>query len=73
MLFKSITMRGFIVGYMTPQQDAEFYAEIPAKVARGEIKYLEDARQGFEGVGQMVVDVLTGKSHGKVVVVVAKE
>ncbi|KAF9806657.1 hypothetical protein IEO21_08612 [Rhodonia placenta] len=52
---------------------AEFYRDVPAAVARGEIKYLEDRKLGLEHAGEAIVDVQTGRNKGKSVIVVAQE
>ena len=69
----SITLCGFIVGSLLPKYDEVFYAEIPARVARGEIKFTEDIRQGLQSVGKAIEDIQRGRNTGKVVVVVAEE
>ena len=66
-------MFGFLYADLEPKYGAKFYAEIPGKVQRGEIKYREDVTWGLENVSQAFVDMLTGKNTGKSVVVVGKE
>lgn len=46
---------------------------MPAKVARGEIKYQEDKTIGLERAGEAILSVLTGKNTGKSVIVVAEQ
>ncbi|KAH8107298.1 NAD-P-binding protein [Phellopilus nigrolimitatus] len=72
-LFKNITMQGFIVGNLEAQFGHEFYRVIPSKVASGEIKYFEYAKRGLENTGQMFLDVQTGKNTGKALIIVADD
>lgn len=51
----------------------KFMSEIPARVAKGEIKYTEDKRYGLESVGQTMYDVQAGSNTGKAVIVVSKD
>ena len=53
------------------QYRERFYAEFPAAVAAGKIRYLEDATRGLEGAGEAIVAVQKGANHGKKVVVLA--
>jgi len=66
-------LHGFVVGTHLPKYREEFYREVPAKIARGEIKYIEDAKKGLEWAGHAILDVQQGKNHGKSVVIVAEE
>ena len=70
---KSITIHGFIVGNLHAKYEDEFYREVPAKVARGEIKFTEDIRYGLDSVGQAIEDVQRGRNTGKTVIIVAEE
>ena len=45
---RSLTLRGFIVGNLRSKYVKEFYETYPKLVASGEIKYLEDAKQGLK-------------------------
>lgn len=73
MLFKSLTVNGFIVGNLEAKYAASFYAFVPQKVAKGEFKYREDVRRGLATVGQTLLDVQTGKNEGKAVIAVADD
>jgi NADPH-dependent curcumin reductase CurA len=66
-------MFGFIVSSLSSKYEAGFYEEMPAQVARGEIKYQEDRTIGLERAGEAILSVLTGKNTGKSVVVVAEQ
>lgn len=72
-LFKSLTINGFIVSNLEAKHGAAFYADIPARVASGEIKYLEYTRCALERMGEVLLDVLTGSDTGKAVIIVADE
>ena len=37
-------LHGFVVGTLLPKYRDEFYREVPGKIARGEIRYIEDAK-----------------------------
>jgi len=69
---KQLKIFGFIVS-LDPKHIKNFMAEIPAKVASGEIKYLEDRTIGMEYGCEALLAVLTGKSNGKGIIIVAKE
>ena len=51
----------------------EFYTTVPAQIARGEIKYVEDITEGLDKVGEAILANLSGTNKGKGVVLVAKE
>ncbi|EMD39221.1 hypothetical protein CERSUDRAFT_93269 [Gelatoporia subvermispora B] len=70
---KQLKITGFICSSLHTKYSAEFYREIPRRVAEGEIKYLEDREYGLDKVGQALVDVLTGKNNGKKVIIVADD
>ncbi|KZP04315.1 NAD-P-binding protein [Athelia psychrophila] len=70
---RQISMHGFIVGSLAHKYDELFYAEVPAKLASGAIKYTEDRTLGLERVGEAILDVQTGKNTGKSVIIVAEE
>ncbi|CCM00867.1 uncharacterized protein FIBRA_02913 [Fibroporia radiculosa] len=70
---KSIQLSGFIVLDLFAKYDEEFYKTVPGMVARGEIKYLEDAKRGLEAAGDAILEVQSGKNKGKSVIIVADE
>ena len=43
----------------------QFMDDIPARVARGEIKFTEDRREGLDAVGQTLYDVQVGRNTGR--------
>ncbi|KAH8110288.1 hypothetical protein DFH11DRAFT_1547594 [Phellopilus nigrolimitatus] len=66
-------MEGFIVIDWHEKYLSEFYATMPGKLARGEIRYVEHVYHGLDAASQGLVDVLTGKTVGKAVVVIADD
>ena len=73
MLWKRLTMYGFLGFDFEEKYGKQFMEDVPARVARGDIKYTEDRRRGLESVGQTLHDVQAGKNTGKAVIVVADE
>ncbi len=72
-LFKSLTIQGFLVHNLEEEYSEAFYNEIPGRIARGEIKYVEYVKHGLQSAGQLLVDVLRGDNFGKAVIVVADD
>ncbi|XP_006458933.1 hypothetical protein AGABI2DRAFT_183773 [Agaricus bisporus var. bisporus H97] len=70
---KDITMRGFIQTRHFDEHKDEFYATIPEKLAKGDIKYTEDITHGLDKVGDVMLSVLKGTNKGKAIVHVADE
>lgn len=70
---KELSLHGFIVGSLRDKYGAQFYADFPGRVARGEIKYKEQRVLGLEKAGHALLDVLRGDNFGKSVIVVADE
>lgn len=70
---KELALRGFVVTTLFPQYARAFDADVPRRIASGELKYLEDVRTGLQEVGQALLDVLQGRNVGKIVVVVAED
>ncbi|RDX46264.1 NAD(P)-binding protein [Lentinus brumalis] len=73
LVWREITFNGFLVASLLPKYDDEFYATMPGRVARGEIKYKEHLVKGLENTGQALLDVLRGNNFGKSVIVVSEE
>ena len=72
-LWKQITVSGFLVMNFQAKYLKQFLKEVPARVARGELKYTEDKRHGLESVGQTLYDVQKGNNTGKAVIVVSDD
>ncbi|EKM53346.1 uncharacterized protein PHACADRAFT_124959 [Phanerochaete carnosa HHB-10118-sp] len=70
---KEITLYGFLVFSLLPKYGEDFYREIPARVAKGELRYIEDAKKGLEWAGHAILENQQGKNHGKSVIIVAEE
>lgn len=67
---KSLTLSGFLHGRLVHKYWDEFFNVLPGLVARGEIKYKEDASNGLERMGEALLDVQKGTNKGKAVVYV---
>ncbi|KAI0750177.1 hypothetical protein C8Q80DRAFT_1120210 [Daedaleopsis nitida] len=72
-LWREVTLHGFLTGSLMPKYAEEFHKTFPARVASGEIKYLEHRVHGFENAGQAILDVQRGNHFGKMILVVAEE
>ncbi|KAF9493528.1 NAD(P)-binding protein [Pleurotus eryngii] len=71
---KRLSVNGFLVlDHMAPESTKDFYDTVPAMIAKGDIVFLEDKKYGLEKVGEAILDVQSGKNHGKSVIVVAEE
>ena len=68
-----MTLSGFLAFDKFEKYGKKFMDDIPARVARGEIKYNEDKRRGLDAVGQTLYDVQAGKNTGKAVIVVTDD
>jgi NADPH-dependent curcumin reductase CurA len=66
-------MHGFIVSRLEEKWSAAFFAEIPPKVASGEIKHREEIYNGLESVGDAILAVQKGTNKAKAVIHVADE
>jgi NADPH-dependent curcumin reductase CurA len=69
---KDINIRGFIQGRHTEHRE-EFFATIPEKLAKGEIKYTEEVTRGLDKVGDVMLAVQKGTNKGKAIIHVADE
>lgn len=56
-----------------PKHGAQFYAEIPTKVASGEIKHREHVYDGLAKGGEALLAVQKGLNNGKAVIHVSDE
>lgn len=70
---KELSINGFLVFSLAPKYSEWFYNEIPGRIAKGELRFLEDFKKGLEYAGHAIEDVQRGRNHGKSVVVVAEE
>ena len=70
---RDVTVRGLFVGdYVEGHHDA-FLDEVAPHVASGEIKSLEDIRQGIETVPTAFAEMLRGGNFGKMLVRVGED
>ncbi|KAG6824301.1 hypothetical protein H0H92_007289 [Tricholoma furcatifolium] len=70
---RSISMNGFIIFRMEQKFNDAFYATIPDKVAKGELKYTEEVTDGLQKVGDVLLAVQKGENKAKAVVRVAEK
>lgn len=70
---KQLKIFGFIWVSLAAKYETEFYENVPAKIAAGEIKLQEDRTIGLENVGEAITAVQTGRNKGKSVIIVAEE
>ena len=73
LLWREITLHGFLFISLEPKYFAQFMRTVPPRVAAGEIRYKEHVVRGLENAGQAILDVQMGRNFGKSVVVVADE
>ena len=67
-LFKSLTLRGFIYEEFVSQHYSEFLREVGALIADGRIRYREDVADGLERAPEAFIAVLDGRNFGKAIV-----
>ncbi|KAJ7151951.1 hypothetical protein C8R46DRAFT_1042843 [Mycena filopes] len=73
-IVRALTLAGFNMYFLRPKHLAAFNAEVVPRVARGEIKYAEDVREGLGSVGGLLGEVLrSGGPLGRVVVRAGRE
>ncbi|KAH9937952.1 hypothetical protein B0H21DRAFT_833396 [Amylocystis lapponica] len=70
---KELKLSGFVVISLWQKYLGSFYADFPARVARGEIKYTEEITEGLENAGKALLDVQMGRNKAKSVILVARE
>ena len=69
---KELQIHGFLIFSLLPKYGEEFYREVPARIARGEFRYIEDIKRGLQHAGDAIYEVQAGKNHGKSVILVAE-
>ncbi|KAJ7119346.1 NAD(P)-binding protein [Mycena crocata] len=72
-VFKCLSIHGFLVQFLRPKYIDAFRAEVVPKIVSGELKYSENITRGLDGVGDALLAVLKGTNTGKGVVLVADE
>jgi hypothetical protein len=70
---QEIRLYGFLVFSLLPKHEEKFYAEVPALIARGELKWTEDRTIGLENADKAILAVQRGTNKAKSVVIVADE
>ncbi|CAO1631681.1 unnamed protein product [Sympodiomycopsis kandeliae] len=72
-LSRQLTVRGFIVSTFIPKWYDTFIDEMPKLLKTRTLKAKEDVRYGIDSVASSFIDLLTGNSNGKVVVLIDTE
>jgi len=67
-LFKSLTVRGFINYDFAAEHYADFLREVGAGIADGRIRYREDFVDGLEKAPEAFIGMLQGRNFGKLIV-----
>jgi len=70
---RGVTVRDLFVGDYVKDHQEQFLAEVAPHVASGEIKYLEDVREGLETIPAAFAEMLSGGNFGKMLVRVSKD
>ena len=67
-LFKSLTVRGFINYDFAAEHFPAFLREVGAGIADGRIRYREDFVDGLEKAPEAFIGMLEGRNFGKLIV-----
>lgn len=70
---KSLSINGFLVMSLFPKYLEQFYKDVPALVANGNIKHREHVWVGLDKVGEAMLAVQKGENKAKAVIHVADE
>lgn len=70
---RKVTVGDLFVGDFVADHEAAFLREMAGWVASGQVKYLEDIRQGFETVPAAFAEMLKGGNFGKMLVQVSED
>ena len=70
-LYRRLSIRGFLVTDLLPKYDQQFHSEMPELVASGQIKVTAHVWNGLENADVALLETLKGGNVGKSVVVVA--
>ncbi|MBV8683194.1 MAG: NADP-dependent oxidoreductase [Caulobacteraceae bacterium] len=65
---RKMEVRDLFVGDFVADHQDRFLAEMTPLVARGDVKYLEDRRHGFEALPGAFIDMMSGANFGKTLV-----
>ena len=67
-LFKSLTLRGFINYEFVPEHFPAFLREVGSGIADGRIRYREELVDGLEKSPEAFIGLLEGRNFGKLIV-----
>ena len=67
-LFKSLTVRGFINYDFAAEHYPAFLREVGAGIADGRIRYREDFVDGLENAPEAFIGMLEGRNFGKLII-----
>jgi NADPH-dependent curcumin reductase CurA len=70
---RGVRVRDLFVGDFVAEHHDRFLAEVAPLVASGQLKYLEDIRQGLENVPASFAEMLRGDNFGKMLVQIAPD
>ena len=70
---RSISMQGFTIVGLHAKFVDQFYAEMPSKVASGEVRHREHVYDGLVNGGEAILAVQKGHNTAKAVIHVADE
>ncbi|KAI8813578.1 NADPH dependent alkenal/alkenone reductase [Cladochytrium replicatum] len=70
---KQISIHGFLVTPLTPKYKPAFAKDMPAWIAEGKVKVVEEIREGWENAGLAFIEMMSGKNLGKMVVKVGED
>lgn len=68
LLTRSITIQGFIVDLARVSRETTFWTDMPAWIAEGRVRYLEDVVDGLEQARAAFAGLLRGANTGKLLV-----
>lgn len=70
---RNVKVGDLFVGNFADSHYDQFLADVAPLVASGEIRYLEDIRQGIEAVPQSFIEMMRGDNFGKMLVQVGED
>jgi NADPH-dependent curcumin reductase CurA len=68
LLYRSVTLRGFIQTEFAEEQQADFLREAAQWIAQGRLRWREDVVQGLEKAPEAFIGLLEGGNFGKLIV-----
>lgn len=70
---RGVTVRDLFVGDYVADHQADFLREMGAWVAAGDVRYLEDIREGLESLPGAFAEMLQGGNFGKMLVRISED